>query len=175
VRRCKQRKLSFLSFPGQTNVFSRFFFVSPARNSRWSMQVSRFRLWSFSWEEVRVRRPRPRHPPLITLKTSQVAEKGRTATPTRRSATASDTMKRFVTDLSLDEQKTAAMTRQLPTMTMTLMRASTDKERSNCGSPQLTASRSAAHADAFSVFCITLALFRSILSPTSLSSPRQLH
>lgn len=53
----------------------------------------------------------------LTLKTSQVALKGSTAIPTIRSATASDTMNKLVTLRSLLEQKTAAITRQLPRIT----------------------------------------------------------
>lgn len=50
----------------------------------------------------------------FTSKTSLVAENGNTATPTSKSATARDTMKRFVTLRSFEEQSTAAITRQLP-------------------------------------------------------------
>lgn len=50
----------------------------------------------------------------VTLKTSLVAEKGSTAKPTSRSATASDTMNRLVTLRSFDEHSTAAITRQFP-------------------------------------------------------------
>lgn len=89
-------------------------------------------------------------------------EKGNTATPTKRSATASDTMNKFVTDLNFEEQKTAAITRQFPTITITLMRARMDNERSKCGSPQLTFFKRSAHSDAF----ITLALYHPILSLT---------
>lgn len=77
-------------------------------------------------------------------------------------------MKRLVTDLNFDEQETAAMTRQLPTITMTLIRASTESDKSSLGSPQLTSSRSAAHADAFSIIRITFALL--LQTPTTSSS-----
>lgn len=96
---------------------------------------------------------------LFTSKTSRVAENGRTATPTRRSATAKETMNKLVTERSLDEQNTAAITRQLPTMTITLIKAKIDRDKSSWGSPQLTSSKRAAHADAFSVLRITFALF----------------
>uniref|UniRef100_A0A2H1X171 SFRICE_035236 n=1 Tax=Spodoptera frugiperda TaxID=7108 RepID=A0A2H1X171_SPOFR len=43
-----------------------------------------------------------------------VAEKGSTATPTNRSATAKDTMNKLVTLRSFEEHSTAAITRQLP-------------------------------------------------------------
>lgn len=60
---------------------------------------------------------------IITLKISRVAENGRTAMPTNKSATAKLTMKKLVTLLNLCEQKTAAMTRQLPTITNTFINA----------------------------------------------------
>lgn len=60
---------------------------------------------------------------IITLNISRVAENGRTAMPTSRSATAKLTIKKFVTLLNLCEQNTAAMTRQLPTITNTLINA----------------------------------------------------
>lgn len=86
---------------------------------------------------------------------SHVAENGSTASPTSKSATAKDTMKRLVTDLSLDEQNTAAMTKQLPTITITLMAASTDNEANKLGSLQVTSSKRAAHAVTLSVSRMT--------------------
>lgn len=68
---------------------------------------------------------------MSTLNISHVAEKGSTATPTNKSATASDTIKRLVTDRSLEEQKTAAITRQFPTMTITLISAKMESDTSN--------------------------------------------
>lgn len=65
---------------------------------------------------------------IITLKISRVAENGRTAMPTSRSATAKLTMKKFVTLLNLCEQNTAAMTRQLPTITNTFINAKNASE-----------------------------------------------
>lgn len=87
-----------------------------------------------------------------------MAENGNTATPTIKSATANETMNRFVTDLSLDEQKTAAITRQLPTITITFMSASTANETKICGLPQVTFSSRAAHAVAFNVLRITTSM-----------------
>lgn len=95
----------------------------------------------------------------ITLNISQVAENGSTATPTSRSATASDTMKRLVTDLNFDEQKTAAITRQLPTITITLISAKIERDVKRPGSLQFTSSKSAAQADAFNVLRITAYAF----------------
>lgn len=89
-----------------------------------------------------------------TLKTSQVAENGRTAIPTSRSATAKDTMNKLVTLLNFEEQKTAAMTRQLPTMTSTLMMASTVRLANSEGSLHCTDSLSAAQALSFKELCI---------------------
>lgn len=87
----------------------------------------------------------------LTLKTSHVEENGRTASPTRRSATARFTMKKFVTLLSLWEQKTAAITRQLPTITSTLMTASTANDTKFPGSVHSTASINFAHSVWFMV------------------------
>lgn len=83
-----------------------------------------------------------------------MAEKGRTAIPTRRSATAKETINKLVTLLSLEEQKTAAMTRQLPTMTSTLMNTRTSNVATKAGSPHLTLSRRAAQAVSFKLLCI---------------------
>lgn len=77
-----------------------------------------------------------------TLKTSHVAENGRTAIPTNKSATAKLTMKKLVTFLNLCEQKTAAITRQLPTITNTLMNANTASDIKFPGSVHLTESMS---------------------------------
>lgn len=103
----------------------------------------------------------------LTWKTSLVAENGNTATPTNRSATAKDTINKFVTERSFDEQNTAAITKQLPAMTITLIKAKTDRDKSSWGSLQLTSSRRAAHADALSVFRITFNLNASIVVPKS--------
>lgn len=90
------------------------------------------------------------------MKISQVAENGRTATPTIRSATASETINKLVTDLNFDEQKTAAITRQLPTTTITSMAAKILREASMLGSPHVTPSKSAAQALSFSVSRMTV-------------------
>lgn len=92
---------------------------------------------------------------IFTLNISHVAENGSTATPTNKSATANETINRFVTERNFDEQKTAAITKQLPTMTITLIKAKIDNEINNSGSPHVTSSKRAAHAVAFSVFRIT--------------------
>lgn len=76
-------------------------------------------------------------------------ENGNTATPTIRSATASDTMKKFVTDRNLDVHSTAPITSTLPTITMTVNMKKIDSLASSCGSNHLTLSYSAAHALAF--------------------------
>jgi len=86
----------------------------------------------------------------LTLKTSQVALNGRTATPTIRSATARLTMNMFVTLLSLLVQKTANMTRTLPTTTMTLTIARTIRVTTFHTLDHSTPSYKAAHAVAFS-------------------------
>lgn len=109
----------------------------------------------------------------FTLKTSQVAEKGSTANPTKRSATAKLTdreaekksiginrresfmrcrlvpMKKFVTLLSLCEQKTAAITRQLPTITRILMNPRMASEMRFLGSVHATDSISCVHCVSF--------------------------
>lgn len=92
---------------------------------------------------------------LLTLNISHVAEKGRTATPTIKSATASETMNRLVTDRNLDEQKTAAITKQFPTTTITSIAARMDNEANKLGSPHVTSSKSAAHAVSLSVSRMT--------------------
>lgn len=101
-----------------------------------------------------------------TLKTSQVAEKGRTAKPTRRSATAKFTkkkdvslpvytfreilpMKKFVTLLSLCEQKTAAITKQFPTITRISIKPKTDNDIKCLGSVHSTDSMSRVHSVSF--------------------------
>lgn len=91
----------------------------------------------------------------LTLNISNVAENGNTATPTNKSATANDTMNKFVTERNFDEQKTAAITKQLPTITNTLINANTANDINKSGSPQVTSSKRAAHAVAFNVFRIT--------------------
>jgi len=83
---------------------------------------------------------------VLTLNTSQVALKGSTVTPTMRSATASDTMNKFVTERSLELMKTAAMTRQLPTITITSISSRTISEASCPGSSQTTRSHTASHS-----------------------------
>lgn len=111
----------------------------------------------------------------FTLKTSHVAENGSTANPTKRSATAKLTkmkstkmnkwrnflisrwflflpMKKFVTLLSLCEQKTAAITKQFPTMTRILMKPKMAKEMRLLGSVHSTDSISWVHCDSFISF-----------------------
>lgn len=75
---------------------------------------------------------------ISTLKTSHVAENGRTAIPTNKSATARLTIKKLVTFRNLCEQKTAAITKQLPTITSTLMNARKASESKLVGSVQFT-------------------------------------
>lgn len=77
-----------------------------------------------------------------TLNTSHVAENGKTANPTSKSATAKLTIKKFVTLRNLWEQNTAAITRQLPTMTSTLINANTANDIRLPGSVHLTDSNS---------------------------------
>lgn len=95
---------------------------------------------------------------VLTLKTSHTDENGKTATPTIKSATASDAMKMLVTaSWSLEEQRTAAITRQLPTTTMmSIIRRMLSFSKA-AASNQTTFSSKAAHAVSFSVFRITLA------------------
>ena len=83
------------------------------------------------------------------MNTSKVALKGSTVSPTMRSATASDTMKRLVTERSLELMKTAAMTRQLPTITITLISSRTVNVAICPGSSQTNLSNTAAHSLAF--------------------------
>lgn len=75
-----------------------------------------------------------------TLNTSHVAENGRTANPTSKSATAKLTIKKFVTLLSLCEQNTAAITKQLPTITNTFINARTASDTKFPGSVHFTES-----------------------------------
>uniref|UniRef100_A0A182UIT6 Uncharacterized protein n=1 Tax=Anopheles melas TaxID=34690 RepID=A0A182UIT6_9DIPT len=58
-------------------------------------------------------------------------------------------MKKLVTLRSLCEQSTAAITRQLPTMTSTLMKASTASETRLVGSVHCTDASRLAHSDSF--------------------------
>uniref|UniRef100_A0A2M4DFS4 Putative secreted protein n=1 Tax=Anopheles darlingi TaxID=43151 RepID=A0A2M4DFS4_ANODA len=58
-------------------------------------------------------------------------------------------MKKLVTLLSLCEQSTAAITRQLPTMTSTLMNASTASETRLVGSVHWTDASRLAHSVSF--------------------------
>lgn len=76
----------------------------------------------------------------LTLNTSHVAENGSTANPTNKSATAKLTMKKFVTLRNLWEQNTAAITKQLPTITSTLINASTASDIKFPGSVHCTES-----------------------------------
>lgn len=91
---------------------------------------------------------------MLTLNISQVAENGSTANPTIKSATANDTMNKLVTERNFDEQKTAAITKQLPTITSTLINANIANEANSEGSVHETSSNKAAHADAFIVLRI---------------------
>lgn len=77
-----------------------------------------------------------------TLNTSQTIENGRTAKPTSKSATAKLTMKKFVTLLNLWEQNTAAITKQLPTITKTFINARKASDTKFPGSVHFTESRS---------------------------------
>ncbi|GAB0086689.1 hypothetical protein DMENIID0001_007980 [Sergentomyia squamirostris] len=88
---------------------------------------------------------------MLTLKTSHVDENGRTASPTSRSATARLTMKKLVTLRSLWEQKTAAITKQLPTITSTSMTANTVSDITFFGSVHSTPSINFAHSVWFMV------------------------
>lgn len=67
-------------------------------------------------------------PKIHTPKISHVAENGSTKIPTIRSATAKDTINKFVTVRSLVLMNTARMTKQLPTITTTLMKARITKD-----------------------------------------------
>lgn len=78
----------------------------------------------------------------LTLNTSHVAENGRTAKPTSKSATAKLTMKKLVTLRSLWEQNTAAITKQLPTITSTLINARQANDTKFPGSVHFTDSMS---------------------------------
>lgn len=82
------------------------------------------------------------HAKAPTLNTSHVAENGRTAKPTSKSATAKLTMKKLVTLRSLWEQNTAAITKQLPTITNTLINARTASDTKFPGSVHFTESMS---------------------------------
>lgn len=79
---------------------------------------------------------------VFTLNTSQVAENGKTARPTSKSATAKLTIKKLVTLRNLCEQNTAAITRQLPTITNTLINARTASDNKFPGSVHFTDSMS---------------------------------
>lgn len=81
-------------------------------------------------------------PSVHTLNTSHVAENGKTASPTNKSATAKLTMKKLVTLLNLCEQKTAAITRQFPTITKTFMNPRQASESKFPGSVHFTESMS---------------------------------
>lgn len=76
----------------------------------------------------------------FTLNTSHVAENGKTANPTSKSATAKLTIKKFVTLLNLCEQNTAAITKQLPTITKTLINARKANDTKFPGSVHFTES-----------------------------------
>lgn len=84
-----------------------------------------------------------------------MVENGSTATPTSKSATANDTINKFVTDRSFDEQNTAAITKQLPIITITFINARMERDTISLGSPHVVFFSRAAHADESSVFCIT--------------------
>lgn len=75
---------------------------------------------------------------LLTLKTSHVAENGKTAKPTNRSATAKLTIKKFVTLRNLFEQKTAAITKRFPPITKTFINSSIASEIKFEGSVHFT-------------------------------------
>lgn len=79
---------------------------------------------------------------VLTLKTSHVAENGNTANPTNKSATAKLTIKKFVTLRNLCEQNTAAITKQLPTITRTFMNAKNASDIKFPGSVHFTDSNS---------------------------------
>jgi len=59
---------------------------------------------------------------------SHIAEKGSTASPTNKSATASETMNRFVTVRNLVLMKTARITKQFPTITIRFITASIKRD-----------------------------------------------
>lgn len=93
---------------------------------------------------------------LLTLNTSQVAENGSTARPTSKSATAKLTMKKLVTLRNLFEQKTAAITRQLPPMTKTLMNSSMAREIRFAGSVHFTDLMRSSHSVSFMAVSLCL-------------------
>lgn len=76
------------------------------------------------------------------MNTSQVAENGKTAKPTNKSATAKLTMKKLVTLRNLWEQNTAAITKQLPTITKTFINARQASDTKFPGSVHFTESMS---------------------------------
>lgn len=78
----------------------------------------------------------------VTLNTSHVAENGKTANPTNKSATAKLTMKKLVTLRNLCEQNTAAITKQLPTITNTFINARHASDNKFPGSVHFTESMS---------------------------------
>ena len=101
-------------------------------------------------------------PKIQISKISHVAEKGRTARPTMRSATASDTINKFVTVRNFVLMNTARMTRQFPTITTMLMNARMRREARTFASFQLSKSRSSSH-DTFKYCSSSAGLF--IISP----------
>lgn len=85
----------------------------------------------------------------LTLNTSHVAENGRTAIPTNRSATAKLTIKKFVTLRNLCEQKTAAITKQLPTITSMSINIKIANDIKLAGFVHSTDACKALHCDSF--------------------------
>jgi hypothetical protein len=99
-----------------------------------------------------------------TLKTSHVALKGSTATPTIRSATAKLTMNMLVTFLSLKLLQTAAITRTLPSTTMILITARTARVITISGPDHTTAIYNMLHALSFSFRILQVRLYLIIYS-----------
>uniref|UniRef100_A0A1B0BBB0 Uncharacterized protein n=1 Tax=Glossina palpalis gambiensis TaxID=67801 RepID=A0A1B0BBB0_9MUSC len=88
----------------------------------------------------------------INEPTFLVAENGRTAKPTRRSATAKLTIKKFVTLRNLFEQNTAAITNKLPPITNTLINSSIANEIKFEGSVHFTDLIKSSHSVSFMAF-----------------------
>lgn len=99
----------------------------------------------------------------LTLNISRVAENGKTAMPTNKSATAKLTIKKFVTLRNLCEQNTAAITRQFPAITNTFMNARNASDIKFSGSVHCTDSISVqlfiaiyrSYAETFDLFLST--------------------
>lgn len=92
----------------------------------------------------------------LTLNTSHTDENGKTAIPTIKSATANEAIKILVTaTCSLEEHMTAAITKQLPTITITSINNKMVNLAKAVASIHTTFLSKAAHAVSFNVFRIT--------------------